>query len=233
MGLTNSRLVKVQGDLARVTEDRILNENKLIELDQLVRQLLSVNESLVNQLAGKDRSLITNHGVKKTVKKKPAQVNRVALPHAALTSTQSYDAKHRNVEFDSLAYVSSKHLKDLHEMYSSLAKNILKKNKTKSVLKSDSVKKSKIDKKKTRMGKRNMNKATLGDEKFSTSLQQNQSGSFKVRVPSVGGSAGSSSRYQSTLSNSSKFDTQSNHSMYSSEVRDDLRSVVSGESSLF
>ena len=80
MDILGTKLRTLQGDLSAATQDKAIVETKLLELDQLVGQLLSVNESLVTRLSGKPMTK-AKKGTKKAVPKPPF------VPRAASVST--------------------------------------------------------------------------------------------------------------------------------------------------
>lgn len=98
---------------------------KLMELDQLVGQLLSVNESLVAQLTGKP---LKHHDGPRTKTKK---AKKTAVPRAATLSTAASDAskveKYSQRRHSQLIPVMTDDvaaLKSMHTMYSNIAKSI-------------------------------------------------------------------------------------------------------------
>lgn len=130
---------------------RVEKEAKLVELDHLVGQLLSVNESLVSQLSNqmttrgkkttKSASASTTTATKK--KKKTTSRTRNVVPRAATLGTASTDAKaaaaeelrrSRSIELRRNASVASENaqtaerLQSMHDMYVSIASSITGKN---------------------------------------------------------------------------------------------------------
>jgi hypothetical protein len=111
---TSSRLQveKVSDELARATSQRVINETKLSELDHLVGQLLSVNESLLKQLSGKT-----------TMKKKVISENN---SKTKLSSTKSSNRGITNLLKKDAGVIDTTQLQGMHEMYKTLAKSIVK-----------------------------------------------------------------------------------------------------------
>ena len=82
MDVLGNKLRALQGEVSTLSHEKAVVETKLLELDQLVGQLLSVNESLVTRLSGKPPP--TAGKAKKT--KKPA-FKPPFVPRAASVST--------------------------------------------------------------------------------------------------------------------------------------------------
>ena len=107
MDVLGNKLRTLQSDLSNATQDKSIAETKLLELDQLVSQLLSVNESLVTRLSGKSSLTTTGKG-KKSNKKFSAGTSAATtgmgggyvrppfVPRAASVSTVSFDYSRRS-----------------------------------------------------------------------------------------------------------------------------------------
>ena len=106
MDVLGNKLRTLQSDLSSATQDKTIAETKVLELDQLVSQLLSVNESLVTRLSGKSSLTATGKG-KKSSKKTSAGTAAAAtgmggyvkppfVPRAASVSTVSFDYSRRS-----------------------------------------------------------------------------------------------------------------------------------------
>ena len=113
MDILSSKLRALQSELSAVTHEKSILETKLIELDQLVGQLLSVNESLVVRLSGKP--LPKGSQLKATtVKKKKV----VAQPQSRSTIPLRLSASAQGALND------VKNLHGMHKMYVDLAHSI-------------------------------------------------------------------------------------------------------------
>ena len=136
MEVLSSKLRTLQGELSRGMQEKADVEMKMLELDQLVGQLLSVNESLVTKLSGK-----TGGGIGKTYKKgvKKVTISKpVFVPRAASLSTVSFDHSRKvagglgvpakAVMAKALDEAGS--LQKMHKMYVDLAHNITQSNST-------------------------------------------------------------------------------------------------------
>ena len=116
------RIQTLQDELSDVCQEKGMADAKLMELDQLVGQLLSVNESLVAQLSGKP---LPAHRPK--IKKS----KKVAVPRAATMSTVAADAsrvdKYSTRQHSQLVPVQMgeiEALKSMHKMYANIARTI-------------------------------------------------------------------------------------------------------------
>ena len=135
MEVLGSKLRTLQGELSRGMQEKADVEMKMLELDQLVGQLLSVNESLVSKLSGKSGG--AGKGLKKGIKKvtipKPSFV-----PRAASLSTVSFDHSRKvagglgvpTKAVMAKALDEAGNLKKMHQMYVDLAHNITQSNTT-------------------------------------------------------------------------------------------------------
>ena len=134
MEVLSSKLRTLQGELSRGMQEKADVEMKMLELDQLVGQLLSVNESLVSKLSGKAGG--TGKAIKKGVKKVTSKPSFV--PRAASLSTVSFDHSRKvagglgvpakAVMAKALDEAGS--LQKMHKMYVDLAHNITQSNST-------------------------------------------------------------------------------------------------------
>ena len=117
MDILGSKFRTLQNDLFAAVHDKNILEIKLVELDQLVGQLLSVNESLVVRLSGKPLTKAPTQSSKTTVIKK----KKVPVQHSsrATTSTQTASNSTTNTTFDDV-----KNLHGMHKMYVNLAHTI-------------------------------------------------------------------------------------------------------------
>jgi hypothetical protein len=104
----NNKLRSLQNNLSAVVHEKSLVETKLIELDQLVGQLLSVNESLVGMLSGKPLKMSTP----KRIHKKKSITN--SPPKGDI-----HNSKGSMPGFD-----DTKNLHGMHKMYVKLANSI-------------------------------------------------------------------------------------------------------------
>lgn len=104
----NDKLRALQSKLSSVVHEKTLVETKLIELDQLVGQLLSVNESLVGRLSGKPlktsmpKRILKKKNTANLSPKVDVQISKGSLP-----------------DFD-----DAKNLHGMHKMYVKLANSI-------------------------------------------------------------------------------------------------------------
>ena len=125
VSFNQKRIQSLQDELSELCQEKGMSDAKLMELDQLVGQLLNVNESLVSQLTGKS--------LKHEIKVKTKKSKKVTIPRAASLSTVSVDASKVN-KFNrrgnsTLIPVHNEDveaLKNMHNMYSKIAKSIKK-----------------------------------------------------------------------------------------------------------
>lgn len=123
-------------ELSEASNEKGAQDAKLIELDQLVAQLLSLNETLVAQLSGRPIKVPFLGSSGKKIKKK--KVVEKAPPRAASVSTAATDAG-KTTKFVSrsgsqLIPVKSddmEALKAMHKLYASMAKSLKKGSPTK------------------------------------------------------------------------------------------------------
>jgi hypothetical protein len=104
----NNKLRSLQNNLSSVVHEKSLVETKLIELDQLVGQLLSVNASLVARLSGKPLKMSTPKRIQK--KKSAANSPPKGDIHNPTGSMPDFD--------------DTKNLHGMHKMYVKLANSI-------------------------------------------------------------------------------------------------------------
>lgn len=125
VSMMNNRVMGLQEELAKISHEKGALDAKLLELDQLVGQLLSLNESLVAQLSGRPWKAIVP---KKTVKKSTKKAAAVAVPRAATLSTVSSELakapksaikKNGVTNFDDV-----EQLKALHKAYAKMASSL-------------------------------------------------------------------------------------------------------------
>lgn len=137
MAALRSQIASLKEEHGTSSKERADKDAKLIELDHLVGQLLSVNETLICQISGKRISSIKGASTKLTSAKKKKK--KVTVPKAATKSTASNDAKvaagtakKRSVSLDRTAASRSiidttpsrSELLGMHEMYVQLANSI-------------------------------------------------------------------------------------------------------------
>lgn len=118
-----------QEEITIATQEKALAETKLMELDQLVVQLLSVNESLVAQLTG--RSIKPKSPIAGNIIKKKKVTKKVSAPKVASATTKAMEAqrvtKYSERQPSHLIPVKQndiEQLKSLHKMYAKIAKTI-------------------------------------------------------------------------------------------------------------
>lgn len=139
------QIATLNAEYSNSAKERADKDAKLIELDHLVGQLLSVNETLICQISGKRISSVQAAAVppKRVLKKKKKSTSIV--PRAAKVGTASSKAKseasaaRRQATSESKALAASrsmveeatskKELMGMHEMYVSLANSITGKGK--------------------------------------------------------------------------------------------------------
>ena len=106
------KFCSLQNDFTAVLHEKTVVETKFVELDQLVGQLLSVNESLVVRLSGKPfvKEATLKNGIAKK-KKTTVASTKIAPPTSIIDS--------RRVSFD-----EAKNLHGMHKMYVKLARGV-------------------------------------------------------------------------------------------------------------
>ena len=109
------KIEKLSDDLARASSERAINETKLSELDHLVGQLLSVNESLLHQLSGKPQIRATKKTAASAISKTASNTNGAKTASSKISKLLKSDAGTVNVG----------QLTGMHEMYKTLAKSIV------------------------------------------------------------------------------------------------------------
>eukprot|EP01038_Epipyxis_sp_PR26KG_P003991 gene3991-5715_t len=126
----NSRIQSLHSELTQTCEEKVNLDKKLIELDHLVEQLLSVNDALVKQLNGKASS-IRSRSVSPRRK-------AVVVPGIKI-STKSKVSSKLPSQIEDIDQIKS-----LHHLYSNMAQKLTKKGKKKgkTLSKSNSVKSS-------------------------------------------------------------------------------------------
>ena len=117
MDIFGAKFRTLQNDLSAAVHDKNVLEIKLVELDQLVGQLLSVNESLVERLSGKPLVKAPTQSSKTTMIKK----KKVPVQHSsrATVPTQTPSISTTSTTFDDV-----KNLHGMHKMYVNLAHSI-------------------------------------------------------------------------------------------------------------
>eukprot|EP00981_Chlorochromonas_danica_P009120 scaffold2505_cov152-Ochromonas_danica.AAC.13 len=120
-----SRMRHLQVDLSEASQEKGVLDSKVIELDALVAQLLSLNETLVAQLSGKPMKTSLLGSKTKTKKKKVLE----KPPRAASVSTAATDAgkttKYASRPSSQLIPVKGDEveaLKSMHKAYAGMAK---------------------------------------------------------------------------------------------------------------
>jgi hypothetical protein len=178
------KIEKLADDLARASSERAINETKLSELDHLVGQLLSVNESLLHQLSGKPQVRTT----KKTAASAAAKLGS-SSPSTSGTKTKTTSSKTASSKISKLlkadaGSVDVGQLTGMHEMYKTLAKSIVG-GETSSKKSSE----AKTKKKTTRMSKKKSETKLKPDvSAASASVTTSTSGGGKkvnIRLPST------------------------------------------------
>ena len=114
--LLSSKLRALQDDLSTVIHEKSVLETKLIELDQLVGQLLSVNESLVVRLSGKV--------LPKGPSPKGAMVRKKKVPPPSQRPSVPVQVPLRLSASAQGALNDVKNLHGMHKMYVDLARSI-------------------------------------------------------------------------------------------------------------
>lgn len=202
----NQRVNALRNEISEASAEKNSTSTTLAELDQLVGQLLSVNESLVAKLSGKPMPAHTaTLGVRKTTKKggkvqykdvlnATTAASSLLLPRAAHMATAASTASRaapkvygRAGQLAEQKNAEIEHLTSLHNMFSKLAKGITKKRLTKPATKSKAavaapIKASTGTKKTTRIG------AKKASTKTSVSVddsQLNTSSSSKLSTASA------------------------------------------------
>lgn len=132
------QIEKLMDDLARATSERAINETKLSELDHLVGQLLSVNESLLRQLSGRPVIRTTKKTAASAMKTNPLKVSAAKNASGKISKLLQSDAGTVNVG----------QLTGMHEMYKTLAKSIVSGGISAKKSEKKTVKKTRMSKKK-------------------------------------------------------------------------------------
>lgn len=137
------RIETLEAKLASVSHERGAADVKLQELDELVAQLLSVNESLVSQLSGRPLKIdmFSNGGSSSSssggdgnssgVKTKTKKVKKITVPRAAsapttaskLGKTEKF-SKRQGSQLVPINMNDVEQLKHMHKMYANMARNI-------------------------------------------------------------------------------------------------------------
>jgi hypothetical protein len=127
------RICHLQVELSEASQEKGLLDTKLVELDQLVAQLLSLNESLVLQLSGRPlKGGLLSSALKGKLKKRK---DKEKAPRAAALSTAASDGnkttKYLARPNSQLIPVKSndvEQMKAMHKMFASMAKSLRKSN---------------------------------------------------------------------------------------------------------
>jgi hypothetical protein len=126
VSFSQKRIQSLQEELSEICQEKGSADAKLMEMDQLVAQLLSVNESLVGQLTGKP----LKHEVRALTKKK---AKKTTVPRAASLSTASVDAgrvtkfsRRNNSHLVPVMAEDAEALQSMHNMYKKIAKSLKK-----------------------------------------------------------------------------------------------------------
>ena len=143
----SQRIKELQNELQRTYTEKGTNTNKVNELDQLIAQLLTVNESLVTQLSGKmkNHSIPMNNTsnipikVKKIKSKKPTMIPRVASVTTAALEAGRILRKSSTERLIPVKSDEVEQLQKLHNMYANIAQTILEKKPTKKRLSANEV----------------------------------------------------------------------------------------------
>lgn len=130
----SNRIHSLQEDITKQSREKAKNDTKIFELDQLIAQLLAVNESLVAQLSGKPKSkkVPTKVDQKKRTKASSSRKRSSSVPRVANVTTAACDAakvsKYETRKPTHMITVRNEEveqLKNLHSMYSNIAKSVL------------------------------------------------------------------------------------------------------------
>lgn len=204
INFSHKRLQSLQDELRELSQEKGMSDAKLLELDGLVTQLLSVNESLVAQLTGKPISSFSKSS--SSLVKNSKKTKKVIIPKAATMSTIASDAN-RSMKYNASSYYNNnmstipyeiETLKNMHNMYANIAKTIQKTGKktkgSSSVATSsstDGVGVNNTKKKNTRLSRK---KAQLSDKYNTEQAVTPQQFSYNNNVPSTTNTNHTSSR---------------------------------------
>lgn len=130
LNFTHRRVQSLQEELQDICKEKGASDAKLIELDGLVTQLLTVNQSLVKQLSNDSGINAIKKITTTTTTKKKKIIKKPKAPKVASMDTLSSQLnKHPNNEkmvlmnhANHLKEIES--LKNMHKMYSNIARNI-------------------------------------------------------------------------------------------------------------
>ena len=130
LNFTHRRVQSLQEELQDICKEKGVSDAKLIELDGLVTQLLAVNQSLVKQLSNDSGINAIKKITATTTTKKKKIIKKPKAPKVASIDTLSSQLnKHPNNEkmvlmnhANHLKEIES--LKNMHKMYSNIARNI-------------------------------------------------------------------------------------------------------------
>jgi hypothetical protein len=189
---------KLNEELARATSDRVINDTKLSELDHLVSQLLSVNESLLNQLSSRV--------VKK--KKSSTSVKKEPTPRAS----SSASAKIEKLLRDDAGAVDTTKLVGIHQMYKSLANSIINGPGTKAKKKTT-----------TRIAKKKRESEVKAENSTSSNSKSNHSREEKV---SGAGSTKKRVNIRVPMTAQSIFDESFQHSVSAEDKSNDYKAEI-------
>lgn len=220
-----SKVERLQQDFSVASHEKASLDSRLVELDSLVAQLLSLNESLVAQLSGRPAKLLQTippflsaaSSIKKSKKSKKKSIVPV-VPRVANLSTASLEAsKNKSVSTrpsSQLIPVKTndlEYLKSMHKLYANMAKSLVK---NKSPPKKSALKKKTLSP--------SINRSSLSDSEY---LSDHSSSSKKrsTRISTKRPSSSNNDPNDHENQNTSYFsqDDHNNHSKYnqSHEVR--------------
>lgn len=239
----NVRIKALQLELEKANNQKESNKAKVKELDQLVGQLLSVNDSLVDQLSGKatgrrrssEGSIVnsllpqsTEKDIKKSKKKSITPVNLV--PRVASVTTAALQAgKVNKVSTERLVPVKSdeiQQLQKLHKLYSDIAESILERKQNSNTLSGNASSKKKSAKNKPATRISHKKSMMDNDEVSGIDLREKSTSkhgnNISVHVPGPK----YASYDDSAILNTSMTSNFSNHSSYANPHSPSLNSAV-------